>query len=439
MGRERDRSEPRYPLRVLVKLSDDEPPIAAPTPLERFASVPDALRERCPGLELEPGLTTVTPEQVKELEARARRRVPEGPHTSLESFAYVRVPEGVGAEELVALFLTWRAVEGAWLQPQVADPPQPQEYLQNGQTGLGVTGPGGVSGLPGGQGDGVRFVDIEHGWSLNPLHPDLPQLANVPVYGQNRSHRDHGIHTLGVVAAQAVGGAAVGIAPRVSIAGLVGDWRRQGATRPDLADAITFATTLLRHGDVLLVEAQADLPLPNGRVVEDLPAEVDAQVRANIRKAVNAGIVVIEPAGDGDHDLDAVTDTGLPGGVRLFPNPPGGSDSGAVMVGATRNPVPGAAQTGWAGTCTGARVDCRCPGENVYTPTVNGNYTPAFGGTSAAAAIAAGLAILIQSRSIQRHGAPKDPEEVRRLLRPPHLENPAPNAWPDLSSIDKRL
>lgn len=62
--------------------------------------------------------------------------------------------------------------------------------------------------------------------------------------------------------------------------------------------------------------------------------------------------------------------------------------------------------TGWLGRLT--------PDENADS---NRNYDDDLGGTSAAAAIVAGAAALIQSAQIGRSGAPFGPEQMRTILR----------------------
>jgi hypothetical protein len=147
-------------------------------------------------------------------------------------------------------------------------------------------------------------------------------------------------------------------------------------------------------------------------------------------------MIVIEAAGNGNVDLD-----GIP---ELKPHGPGFKESRAIIVGGSHSALDptGVGHDRWVlptpppppfptpGSNWGSRVDCYAYAENVVTageplnpPTAllggtgpNDSYRSDFGGTSAAAAIIAGAALVVQGMHKAVKGAPLDPVNMRKAL-----------------------
>lgn len=279
----------------------------------------------------------------------------------------------------------------------------------------------------------VGFVDLEAGWNLN--HDDLPKPAP-PFFNQNSSsEQSHGAAALGVVVGQDNGKGVVGIAPNATLRKVVSHIR-PGAMLGDMDNWDIVAAILdalspgvLVPGDVLLIEIETLGDDANiGYPIEVAPLWFDA-----IRLASGYGVVVIEAAGNGDvlyvgRNLDQWSGDwqGVPTGRKLMPGVPD-SDSGAIVVsGCVAAIGPPEAHVRMASQNYGQRVDCYAWGEKVYTagygdlnegPTANQWYTPNFDGTSAASAIIAGAALLVQDMHEKSWGWRLSPAQLRQVLR----------------------
>ena len=145
-----------------------------------------------------------------------------------------------------------------------------------------------------------------------------------------------------------------------------------------------------------------------------------------IRHVTDDGIVVIEAAGNGGHDLDTFVNAAnhqvLNRGSNHF------RDSGAIMVGAASSTAP---HTRLTFSCHGSRIDCYGWGENIDTTGDGGTgnltntYTMGFNGTSGASPMVAGAAVLLQSWRKPRSQA-YSPEILRDLLTS-HLNTASAN------------
>jgi hypothetical protein len=305
----------------------------------------------------------------------------------------------------------------------------------------------------GGDGTGVKFVDLEYGFLLN--HEDLVDPAgNIRITtlptgpaSTDPSHLDHSTAVLGVVLATDNTKGIVGIAPNVqafaapAYPGL-----------PVVLDAVLIAIWLnptFGAGTVVLIEFQ-DL--------DCRPVETDLFVRSTIRELTRSGMTVVVPAGNGGHDLDVYT---APQGQIFDRNSPAFFDSGAIMVAAAN---PGLNDRyiglGHGPSCHGNRIDCFAWGDGIMTASalsttpggLNG-YTDGisstsglFGGTSGASAIIAGAAISLQGMRLARYGAFLSSAEVRGLLKDLTLNtSPAPGdvgrlgAMPDLERLAQHI
>jgi serine protease len=265
----------------------------------------------------------------------------------------------------------------------------------------------------------MAFVDLEQGWTLD--HEDFPPLfalSGVP-RDIHPTHESHGTGVLGIVAGADNNKGIIGIAPHAAQVSVASHYRASTQTEGHVADAIAaiLASGNIADGDVLLVEVQDG---------NNLPIEMDNSVFVAIGNAIALGIIVVEAAGNGNLDLDLV------GALNS-------NDSGAIVVGAGLSglDVTGTGHDRWViatpgpGSNFGARVDCYAYGEKVVTtgPAANplcvlgtgtlptNQYRCDFGGTSAAAAIVAGAAVVLQGLHRSTKGVPLTPNQMRNVLR----------------------
>ncbi|HEX2315386.1 MAG TPA: S8 family serine peptidase [Thermomonospora sp.] len=250
--------------------------------------------------------------------------------------------------------------------------------------------------------------------------PGGPLGTLVPTLGQCRHENvEHPTAVAGIIGAPHDNGKGIaGVAPHARLR--VDQW----------SDSMLLqAVEESAPGDVILYEVHV-APAEPGRYY---PAEVDPLVYDLTVLATAAGVIVVEPAGNGHRNLDdpddpyAVTVTGRP-------------DSGAIMVGA------GAPATDAASGCTytflppertamgfsnyGARVDVQAYGACIWTTTSvkssvshpptetdpNKIYTRNFAGTSGASAIVAGAVAALQGAA-KKLGGPLSPQYMRHVLK----------------------
>lgn len=278
--------------------------------------------------------------------------------------------------------------------------------------------------LPGGRGENVKIIDIEVNWNLN--HNDLVEATSnafMLVRGvdpQPQFNMDHGTAVLGELVAAPDGVGVTGIAHRAQI-GLINPVTE--GTTLKIAEAIKTATKRLSPGDIMLIEQQSLAgPRFDGLVGRGLlPIEFENPVFDAIKAATSKGIIVVEPAGNGFENLDDPIYKGVfDRRVR---------DSGAIIVGAGHPEGgvygPGPDRTRTDESNYGSRVDVQGWGRFVttcgYGPLrqeqgPNNIYTDIFGATSAAAAMVAGAAAVLQSIVKERGLDPLTPAQLRQLL-----------------------
>jgi serine protease len=278
--------------------------------------------------------------------------------------------------------------------------------------------------LDGGRGENVRIIDIEVSWNL--AHSDLVAATANPfvfvegIDPQPQFNKDHGAAVLGEIVAASDGKGITGIAYRSQL-GLINPLTA-GNALPKNADAIDLAVRRLQPGDIILIEDQSvrgpRLDPNTGHGL--LPIEFEQDIFDAIKRATDAGIVVIEPAGNGGENLDDEIYQG-----RFSRN----HDCGAILVGAGFVPLnfsnEGTDRARTDETNYGSRVDVQGWGRAIATcgygdirlgQGENNFYTAKFGGTSGASAMVAGAAAALQSIVKQRGLAPLTSIQMRRLL-----------------------
>jgi hypothetical protein len=332
-----------------------------------------------------------------------------------------RAGEALGVIE--AALRLFPEVDLVYREKTVTDPLMPgndphsalQGYLDQPEAGLNIRW---VWDLPYGHGEAMRFIDLEQEWILD--HEDLPSptlIFNDNRKGEYEYNGDHGTGVVGVVAGVDNAAGIIGIAPKVEPIRLVSRWSRAYPTASYIAEAITKAITTPPLPHVLLIEAQTE--------GLKLPPEMDASVLDAIRLSVSSGVIVVETAGNGNRNLDAEPDA--EGQLRLNRNSAYFKDSGAILVGAATSGVPHERSIwGIQASNYASRIDCYAWGDSIVT-CGNGDlggsgvtsYRKDFGGTSGAAAIIAGCALLLQGLHFAKKKSLLSPAEMRSMLSNP--------------------
>lgn len=378
----------------------------------------EQLNKEYPGITFLRLFRELAPERILDLQAKAREQDPTYDPPNLLTYFLVSFPTGIKPEMLVKAFLEWPIVQGAYLYPQASlalvnptdDPGSVnQGYLNSAPDGIDAACAWNV---PGGDGTGVQFVDMEFGWAVN--HEDLIAHGITLLHGTNlAAGASHGTAVLGEVCASDNSVGCIGIAPNVSSVGV------SSAINSSPWDAILAAIPTLSFGDVLLIELQSSFSSGgtswNNMLFEGFPPQFDA-----IRLATALGIVVVECGGNGSNNLDTFTDNA--GHFILNRNDPNFEDSGAIVVGAGSPTTP---HTRLAFSNYGGRVDCYAWGSGVYscstdsTGTATNLYTTSFNGTSSAGPMIAGAALLVQSMAQTNLGYRFSPYQIRAILSDP--------------------
>lgn len=270
---------------------------------------------------------------------------------------------------------------------------------------------------PNGCGAGIGMIDVERGWTLT--HEDYVAKSPSLIFGDNRpGSADHGTAVLGEMIADDNTVGVVGIASQAGPVNCSSYWDSTAGTSADLADAIVAAINTLTAGDVLIIEAQTVSPNPFGAPAEYVDETFDA-----IRLASALGIVVFEAAGNGNNNLDTITNGG---NQILNPASPDFRESGAIICGAANSALP---HNRSSFSSFGARVNCYGWGGTVVTcgygtldaggGDVNQEYANGFGGTSSATPIVAGAGMIIQGMQDANTGVRLSPQQMRLLLSDP--------------------
>ncbi|MGA1978091.1 MAG: hypothetical protein ABSG89_09600 [Bacteroidales bacterium] len=393
-----------------------------------------SLKKEYSGILIKPLFLNTGKERLTALVKRAKHLNPSYRDPGFLNYFVVTVPKDSDPQAVLKALTTWKELKKAYIEP-VAVCPDPlsnfssnpmassQGYLDAAPAGISAKSVWSTPTAAGSDGAGIKFIDIETGWNLN--HEDLTGCTGALI-GTNSSPSQipHGTSVLGILCASDNSKGCIGIAPNPGAVHVI------SITDYSIADAITLAASNLNYGDVLLIESQYEQLI--GSTDFYVPVEVIDVVSSAISVAASAGIIVIEPGGDGDLNASAINFQTYLDPINfltiLNPLSPDFVDSGAVIVTASGSAV-SATVTGtheksaWAPL--GSRLDCYAWGENIVTldsdaaGAVNNLYTSTFGFTSGASAIIAGAALIIQGMVKAATNLRLNPAAMRSLLKNP--------------------
>lgn len=258
------------------------------------------------------------------------------------------------------------------------------------------------------RGAGIKVADCEY-W-YNGDHEDLCNIIPEPGQTPHPNVISNNWHEHGT----AVMGEMVGGDNAYGVTGLVPDaqgyffpeWTVQGGSRRVTAIANAIAT--VNAGDVVLLEMQT-----TGAGGGYGPAELNAAVWTVVKNGVDAGVIVVGAAGNGNQNLDS----------SAYNTYMSWGDSGAIIVGA------GSANTSHnklSFSTYGSRVNVQGWGQSVFTTgygtfaeiggDFNQRYTSSFNGTSSASPFIAAAAVSLQSFAVANIGRRLTPAEMRDVL-----------------------
>jgi serine protease len=378
-------------------------------------------------------IISTSPEDLAALEEEAAHRTPElAPLKSLRQYWRVdvraqarefNVVSAIAADFVAITGIMTATVETRLELPSV-DPTDDPGFAK--QFYLRAPPAGGIDAQAlwgmGFDGSGAGFVDVEGGWFRQ--HLDLPGALIGTRMGDTMDidYMPHGTSVLGIVAGVDNARGVIGVAPGVSRISVASVFRSAtGTVQWFLADAIVGAVQMCNAGDVILVEWQKTEP--EGY----LPVEIVDEYFHAIRLAAALNRVVIEPAGNGKSGVGVALDAVSRGGANVLRR--GVRESGAIVVAASYQ---GPGFEPLADSDYGTRIDCFAPGESIttldYDSSASGGAQSTcrddFGRTSAASAIVAGAAVLLQSAWRSRTGGPLGALKLRDLLSDPALNWP---------------
>lgn len=373
------------------------------------------LSKKYSGINIRPLFSKIKKEDVIRHTKNALESNPDYKDPHYLNYFIINCPAEVNANALLKQLKKWTNIEHAYLDQPIFSPDV--DYLNDPDSGLQQyldPFPDGIDakyawGFAGGDGatPGLRFVDLERDWDFTTGDLLITDPGSI-IYGSRSgitADIEHGKSVLGIICSQDNTAATVGIVPNTSDVKLAA----HDGTISDLHDAIVDLITTpgkLNPGDILLIEATIQLADEMGTnryvPVEGVEAIFDA-----IEDATNAGIIVIEAAGDDNVNLDDFQ-TFDEGDTPFTTDGSGFGDSGAIMV--TAGMWVGAEVKHSTDANYGSRIDCFYFGDNLQT--IGGT----FSGTSASTAVVAGAAIAMQSLYESAYGFKLTPSELRQYM-----------------------
>ena len=354
-----------------------------------------------------------------DLEQNSRKQL-----ADLNAYYRIDVSSRIEAERLINEMNRLDYVEIAYFQPKPEpavdiDPPTPdyqanQDYREAAPAGVDADY---ANTLTGGDGSGVKIVDIEGGWQTT--HEDLEKAVGGLIFGtqiDDPGWRNHGSAVIGEMIGGNNGYGVTGICPEADIG-------MASIGSNSTAEALYAAANHLQPGDVILIELHAPGPHYNFQTRPDQLGYICMEYwQANfdaIQYAWAKGIIVCEAAGNGAENFD---DAGLYG--QLFDTTY--RNSHAIVIGAGYYWASGANLQKYGFSNYGERVNLQGYGGGVYTTGYGGlfdgggdenqYYTSSFGGTSSASPIVTGAVACLQGYYKATFGAPMNSDYAREIL-----------------------
>jgi hypothetical protein len=256
-----------------------------------------------------------------------------------------------------------------------------------------------------GTGAGSVLADVETGWTDD--HEDIKHKTEDAYVGLAGAPYpwDHGTAVMGELV-----GEDQGLGVRGIVAGADVRLSSHLGSAANLPTAVVNAINAVGPGDFVLLEVQC-----MGGAPDPYPCEYVDSIFAAVQTATANGIHVVAVAGNGNRDLDAAAYGGaFDRTVR---------DSGAILAGASN----GTSLDKASFSNYGSRLDAHGWGFDVTTAGYgdlfsDGNppdlraYTRAFSGTSSAAPIVLGSAVILNNVYREAFGAALDPLVLRAAI-----------------------
>ncbi len=344
----------------------------------------------------------------------------------LNNYYRIEVSDYQEAENLINDLNALEEVEIAYFKPMSElagdiDPPTPdyvanQDYREAAPAGVDADY---ANTLSGGDGTGVKIIDIEGGWK--DTHEDLDKALGGLITSsqiEDLGYRNHGTAVIGAMIASDNEYGVTGICPGADI-GMV------SIATLSVSEAIITAADTLQPGDMILIELHAPGPHYNFQPRTDQLGYVCEEYWQDnfdaIQYAWAKGIIVVEAGGNGAEDFD---DAGLYG--SLFDTTSRNSHAIIVGAGAEAASAQNLEKKGFSNY--GERVNLQGYGSGVYTTGYGGlfdgdgdenqYYTSSFSGTSSASPIVTGAAACLQGHYKATYGVPLSSDQIRDILVP---------------------
>jgi hypothetical protein len=278
----------------------------------------------------------------------------------------------------------------------------------------------------------IKVLDFEQGWGLN--EPGISRFNGTLIRGGGHNYTsgaNHGDQTLQVLAGNPSNlNYFKGICPFANIELGSTRFNNSGEKREAALVAVLGNNRLLieilqnnniavnsldlsksanlKQGDIVLLEMQAKKNFyckgSTSQSTNLLPVEIEKAMFDIIQYATNSNIIIIEAAGNGKVNLDNI-DLNKP--LSKKPYAHFSKDSGAIIVSNEKSGSDGN---------TGSKVNIYM---NYSIDTESDSWGDDFAGSSAASAIVAGMAAILQQTRLNQGKSPLLPSDLKTRLKNP--------------------